>query len=354
MYKNILLLVLVSGLYACAGKDKTNSNNFDRKTLLQDVANRLIKPAYSTVKVKADSLVLLANEFTQNPTAEKLTALQKVWENAYYAWQASCAYNFGAAGEEGLQKSLVEEVATFPASSTKIETAITNNQTNFTDFNRDARGFLAIEYLLFDVGNNNAQILTNFQNQNRKNYLVGLANNLKSRIETVLNSWNGAYLQDFINNDGSSAGSSTSLLYNEFVKSFEGLKNFKVALPLGKRAGQTQTEPTLVEAYYSGKSLKMLKNHLAAIEAIWRSFIPYLQSVEGGNGLITNTEVQLTALKTALQAIPETPTFSVQIQTSPASLENLYIELQKLTRYFKSDMSSLLGIAITYSSGDGD
>ena len=34
--------------------------------------------------------------------------------------------------------------------------------------------------------------------------------------------------------------------------------------------------------------------------------------------------------------------------------KNLHDELQKSTRYVKSDMSSLLGISITYSSGDGD
>jgi len=36
------------------------------------------------------------------------------------------------------------------------------------------------------------------------------------------------------------------------------------------------------------------------------------------------------------------------------NIEALYHELQIHTRYFKSDMSSLLGITITYSSGDGD
>jgi uncharacterized protein len=36
------------------------------------------------------------------------------------------------------------------------------------------------------------------------------------------------------------------------------------------------------------------------------------------------------------------------------TVDALHTELQKHTRFFKSDMSSLLGIAITFSSGDGD
>lgn len=346
MLKILPYWILLIGLLAC-NKDKNIENTFDRKGLLQEVATQLIKPSFSTLKIKVDSLAWGADIFTQNPNPTNLAQIQRIWENTYNAYQYACAYNFGAAGEEGLRKGLVEEIATFPINTTKIETAITNNNTNFNDFNRDARGFLAVEYLIFDGAQD-------FQVQNRKNYLIGLVNHIKARVGEVVTSWEGTYLQTFIDNDGTSAGSSTSVLYNEFVKSFEGLKNFKVALPLGKRAGQTQTEPTRVEAYYSGKSLKMLKTHLQALEGIWRKFIPYLQSVEGGNALIASTESQLTAVKNTLQAIPETPAFSTQIQNSPTSLDSLFTELQKLTRYFKSDMSSILGIAITYSSGDGD
>mgnify|MGYP007059449494 CR=1 FL=1 len=42
------------------------------------------------------------------------------------------------------------------------------------------------------------------------------------------------------------------------------------------------------------------------------------------------------------------------ITTDAGRLENLHTEMQKLTRFFKSELSSLLGISITYSSGDGD
>jgi hypothetical protein len=43
-----------------------------------------------------------------------------------------------------------------------------------------------------------------------------------------------------------------------------------------------------------------------------------------------------------------------RIQTSPQALIDIHTELQKNTKNFKSEMSSLLGIAITYASGDGD
>jgi hypothetical protein len=42
------------------------------------------------------------------------------------------------------------------------------------------------------------------------------------------------------------------------------------------------------------------------------------------------------------------------IRSNPQALVALHTEMQKLTRFIKSEMSSLLGISITYSSGDGD
>lgn len=339
---------------ASCNNDNVTQDNFDRKAMLQDVAQTLIKPAFATLRNKVDSVVTLSAIFVQTPNLENLIKLQKIWENAYLSYQNATAYNFGAAGEEGIRKSLQEEIATFPAKIDSIESVITKNNANFNNFQRDARGFLALEYLLFDLAGNHSQIVTKFAEANRKTFLTGLVGNLKTRIDAVATSWEGSYMQDFINNDGTSAGSSVSLLYNEFVKSFEFMKNYKVATPLGKRAGLTRTYPELVEAYYSGKSIKMLKAHLNTLETLWRKFIPYLQSVEGGNALISATEAQLASTKNALNAVAETPSFSAQIIASPASFDVLNTEFQKLTPHFKSSMSSLLGIAITYASGDGD
>lgn len=361
----LLSLCVSTGLFwACTNNGNDPSNDFDRKAMLENFATNLIKPAYQDLQSKVIELQAAVNNFNENPTNERLTAMQTVWENAYFTWQFANAYNFGPAGEQGTQKGLIEEIGTFPISSSKIENAITNNNANFNDFNRDARGFLAIEYLIFDLNNDHTTIVNNFASQNRKNFLSNAVNNLKTRVDEVVSAWNITYTNDFTGNDGTDVGSSTSQLYNEFVKSYESLKNFKVGLPLGKRPGQTQTEPQLVEAYYSGKSLKMIENHLLAIENIWYGkakngtdgigFKEYLVSVEGGDALISSTETQLAAIKNTLNSIPENPKFSTQIGTNFTNLDNLHTELQKHTRFFKSDMSSLLGIAITFSSGDGD
>ena len=150
------------------------------------------------------------------------------------------------------------------------------------------------------------------------------------------------------------------LLYNEFVKSYENLKNFQLGLPLGLRPGQTAVAPNLVEAFYSGQSLHFLKLQLASLENIWRGgsqekgFKNYLNSVTGGPALVATTEAQLGMIRQKIDAISDQVSMQQQLVDNAQPLLDLHTEIQKNTKNYKSDLSSLIGIAITYSSGDGD
>jgi uncharacterized protein len=339
---------------------------FDRGVMLKNYAENLIVPAYRDALTAVNQLISRIDAFTANSNLQNLESAQNAWISAYGEWQYASAFNIGPAAEQGLNKSLAEEVATFPVSETKINNALNNGQSNFNDFNRDARGFLAVEYLLFGgVDESNNDVLNLFNNQvYRKAFLKDCAQNIKTRIDNAAKQWDAAYVGNFVKNNGTDVGSSTSQLYNEFVKSFETNKNFKVELPMGMRPGQTQSVPELVEAYYSGQSLTFLKIHLTAIENIYfgksktgadgLGFKDYLETVTGGKELVASTTNQWTKVTSSVNAIPANLSLSQLIVSNHPSVNEFRMELQKHTRFFKSDMSSLLGIAITYSSGDGD
>ncbi|TAE46251.1 MAG: hypothetical protein EAZ89_20445, partial [Bacteroidetes bacterium] len=210
-----------------------------------------------------------------------------------------------------------------------------------------------------------APVLARYQGeagQKRSSYLLAIAADVQAHVNQVHKDWE-TYEVDFITHDGTDAGSSASELYNHFVQSHESLKNDKVGLPAGLRAGQTGTEPTRVEAYYSGISVALIRAQVEATARIWsgkgingiegQGFADYLEEVEGGPALVADTKAQLAALTAALDALPE-GRLSELVNSHPAEVALLFTELQKLTRFYKSDMSSLLGISITFASGDGD
>ncbi len=366
--KKILRLALIVGIgfFSCKREENNDEEKFDRGLMLKNYAENLIIPAYKDVQTSVNQLVVAIENFNTNANLQTLTSAQDAWVNAYSEWQYANAFNVGPAAEQGLNRSMFEEISTFPVSASKIDAAVNSGQYNFNDFNRDARGFLALEYLLFGgINVSNQEVLTFFNDQAfRKAYLKDCALNIQTRVNNVVTQWNGAFVNEFISRNGTDVGSSTSKLYNEFVKSFETNKNFKIELPLGMRPGQTQAEPQLVEAYYSGKSLDFIKIHLQALENIYfgksksgedgLGFKDYLENVTGGPALIQSTLAQWANVKSSLDAIPSNEPLSQLIVNNPQPVQNFRIELQKHTRFFKSDMSSLLGIAITFSSGDGD
>ncbi len=346
-------------------KDPENDNNFDRKSMLMNFAENIIEPAYKDLQTEVANLQSSIVTFTESSSMADLDNAQQAFDNAYTSWMYVNSFNFGPAGESGIKKGLIEEIGTWPANTATIENNIIANNTSLNDFNRDNRGFNAIDYLIFDPSGNDETVVNAFTaSTNRINYLLALINKLKTQTDEVVVAWDGSYKDDFINNDGTDVGSSTSQMYNEFVRNFEAIKNFKVGIPLGLRIGQTSTEATKVETRYSALSFKYIELNVEAIDKCWQGISKsgidgigwkeYLLSVTGGPDLVSRTETQMAVIKNALADIPQTPSFEIQIITNFNVWSNLHTQLQIQLPNYKSEMSSLLGLAITFSSGDGD
>ena len=352
-------------LSSCRNETETKKTEFNRKELLENIATNLIIPSYQNLETNTKLLVEAAQNFAQNPSLTTLETAQIAWKSAYLSFQDANVYNFGAA--QGTLGSLTENVGTFPISETKIENYIGAGNSSLTNFDRDSRGFLGAEYLLFDK-TSKENIVAKYNDSKRKEYLLSVVQNIYAEIKKVNDAWSNGYKETFTNNTGTDAGSGVSVLFNEWNKSFESIKNFKLGLPLGRRAGQTASNPKLVEAYYSKESILFLKAHFENIERIWYGkslthsgsegqdgigFEEYLMSIEGGEAVVLETETQLEEVKKSFALLPNQD-LQAQITSNPIAINNLLTEMQKLTRFFKSEMISLLGITITYDSGDGD
>ena len=356
----LICLSLVLGMGACGDDDNsTEDPGFDRSTLLESLANGLIIPNFEALQSSINALSTATTAFNDNTTESNLTALRSAWQQVATDFQHCSAFGFGP-GNLPLG-SFATVLGVFPVNEQGVEANIVNPNFNLpASFDRDIRGVYAVEYLIYGNNLTDANLIAAFD-QNRKDHLVLLVGELKTTVDGIVTAWNGTYQQEFIADDGTASGSSISLLYNEFVKDYENLKNFKIELPAGLTAGQPDSDPSIVEAFYSGISRDLIVQHFQSARNIWAGqsksgqnlvgFQEYLQTVTGGTDLINTT---LSAIATIDNAIAALPQGRLSDNVDAAELATLRDALQNNTANFKSSMSSLLGISITFNSGDGD
>lgn len=302
-------------------------------------------------------LLAQTNKLEASPTEENLRDTWQSYLDAMLIWQSTNFINFGPGAKDGLRLTLQEELALWPLNESVIELKIENQEFALNDSWRNSRGFMTIEYLLYaenDVGATLAALTSE-----RMSYLTAITSKLNDQATYFNNGWNDVFITEFIANNGTDVTSSTTVMYNEWLRSYELLKNMKLIEPLGLKAGQIEIEPDLVESPYAGYSLDYAKAHFNSIVEIYIGsdmvgWDDYLRSVKGGDELVDNTLAQIAAVRAAFEAVPNDTTMKALIEQEHPTLINLQKEMQTLLPLIKGEMSSLLGLAITFSSSDGD
>jgi predicted lipoprotein len=335
-------------------------STFDRKGMLTNISTNIIIPAYTTYQANTTTLDAAVTAFNTSPSLTTLTALQAAFKAAYLQWQSTSTFEFGPAAQIELRVN----TNTYPADIAQINSNITTSTYNSGLLaNLAAKGFPALDYLLFGTGADNNAILVQYTTganaAYRKTYLAALSAELKANATTVLNAWTGAYKTTFVNADGTDVGSSVGQLTNQLVYDYEILKNYEIGIPAGVQSMGT-TYPQKVQAFYSGISLQLLNQHLAALKNIYTGatglgFDDYLISANAkysGGSLNDAIIAQFASATTKLQLL--TDPLSANVQNNNTAVVAAYTELQKLTVLLKTDMTSSLGILITYGDNDGD
>lgn len=351
---------MIGCLSSCKKKDPVvdEDQQFDVGAFLLNAADNVIVPAYDKASSEAQNFQSAVYNFTADPSEENLLLLQSEWKEAFIAWQGAVPFNFGPA-EDGSFKTIQEDINIYPVNTDKIEGYVNSGDNSLDNFDRDTRGFSGVDYLI----NKGTSIeVVNSFDTNRKAYLEAIAADIVTRIENVRTLWKESYRDEFVGNTSTSAGSSISYYYNNFVISYEGIKTYKLALPAGMGVGQSDVAPELLEAYYGEVSLDLVKANMTSVENIWYGksssgldgigFDDFLLTVDG-TVLKSATITSLDNVWSKVNAIPEGSMIET-LNKDPATVKEAVYEMQKHTRYFKSDLSAKIGVAITFSDGDGD
>jgi hypothetical protein len=352
-------------LFACKkdSSDKNDSDNFDRTAMLSHIGSEVILEGYVELLSKTTDLKSAAEVFTTGPTTATLEATQAAYMDAYLAWQGVSPFEFGPAGETVLKTNL----NIYPTNASKIEQNITNGKFQLNVLqNKDAKGFPAIDYLLYHEGPE--QTVDSFSvasnAANRKQYLMALIDAILEKVAKVHNAWSASgdnYLATFVSLSGTDVGSSLGNLVNELNKHVEvDFRDGKFGIPVGVRSAGIAI-PNNVEAYYSGESMALAKSNFETLKAIYYGLDKdnndgiglddHLLGIDAAD-LHTSIDDRLKSITTHLNGINDP--LSQQITNDPDPVNALYKEIQQLVVLFKVELPSRLGVLITYQDNDGD
>ena len=336
-------------------------DDFDKSALLTNYADSLIIPSYKVFLTTVSSLKTSYNSFTNSPSESTLEELRSTFKTSYHAYQTITPFDFGPA----FGSYAMEGLNLFPTNADVIEENAKATSFDLNNGNNvDAIGYPALDYLFYSNTVNDTIISlfsTDNFSQNRIDYGTALIAQIEGRANYIYNTWTNSYRATFIASTGSDPSSSISLLVNKYNESYEEAKNFKVGIPSGRKSvlGSQFTEK--VEGLYSSTSLLLLTKQLEVLENVYTG-----TNADGQNGtgledmliayqnaeLDTKIKDKFTAATAQLELIETS--IEAEIKSGSDDVGVLYDILQANVVNIKSDMPSILSVAITYQDGDGD
>lgn len=339
--------------------DTTSEQQFERSTMIADVADNQIIPSYQMLVASLDQLQEAVDALEEAPSPTRRQEAQEALHEARLKAQKASFFEFGPAKQSFLRDNMMS----WPADTASIEEQI-RDEGALSNFSA-ARSLAAAEYLLY-IPEDTAAWRTQWRKQpQRLTYLKALVNKLRQDVGNVLNAWtasDNSYRDRFVNElEGSSRGSALSQLINEFNYSYEQIKTAKVRIPAGLYPGNDAPLPEQVEAPYSRRSLDYIYAALEATDDLYNGvhdggdagegLADYLQYLEKGD-LVAETNQQYQQVRDAVDAI-NGPLYEA-VETQPNVVKTAFDRLQSQVRYYKTDMTSATGVTINYADNDGD
>lgn len=359
-YKFIIIAILSAVLFISCSDDTTKPNEeIDKKALLVNYADNLIIPAYSELyeqsKVLKDRFEELKNNYS-----DSLSSLIRVeFGDLQIIWGRCSMYGFGPANEIQLRQA----INTFPTDTSLIEENIESGSYSLaTSANFKAKGLPAIEYLLHPSEITSWQEY--YDNEKMLNYISDLIDDVHTNISYVYNKWSD-YRDKFVNNTGNDAGSSLSIMINDYVFDYEIAKRAKVGIPSGIFGSVL---PYNFEAPHSNLSATLLHNNLLAYKLFitgpanndpdktdnMKEYLDAISANRNDSELSTMIIEELDESIAMVGAFKNPMHKMVQNPTGKSEIDALYKNMQEMVVLIKTDMTSAMGILISYQDNDGD
>lgn len=339
--------VLILGTAVSCKDDPKPTPEFDKGSLLTNIADNQIVPAVNDFDTKINTLETDYLAFQANMSAQTFQTVQNSWKEAYISWQTLKIYDFGPVRDLALKGS----IGTYPTDNNKIDNNIASGSYNLgTAANTDAVGLPSLDYLFYRTDALNELM----NNANAAQYGLDVIQKMKTEIGAVKSQWT-SYRNTFVTSTGTETTSAFSQFVNEFNRDYELAKNAKVGIPAGKQSLDIIL-PEYVEARYSGISFELLKESVTALRNAYTGgagvgfddYLLHLERSELNNTINANFGGVLAKIDTFSGTLEE------NLTSNWSDVNDLYTLLQGQVVYLKTDMTSAFGVLITYQDNDGD
>lgn len=349
-----LLLFTVVFITACK-KDKDDVEegaDFDKKSLLVNLADNIIVPQYLHFQGQLTQLSTDYQLFLSNPSSTNLTVVQDQLLETYLSWQSARTFEVGPAQQIGMRSA----IGTFPTDTVKVADNVSAGSYNLgTADNADACGLSVLEFMFF-----RQNALSYFSSPAYQQYGTDVLTKIQNELNYVLNQWQSGYRETFVNGTGTESSSSFSQLVNEFNKDYELTKTASLGIPMGKYSlGILRHD--YVEARYSGYSLELATESFKALQRVFNGnafngsegigFDDYLNALDKSSlsSAINSKYSEIFAARSVLNG-----TLEYNLDNNLSALDHLYLKVSEMVVLTKTDMASSFGVLITYQDNDGD
>lgn len=366
--KKFFLAILISVVGISCGDDDSSgsgseNNDFDRSAILVSWADDFIIPQFDTFLADAKLLTAAKDNFIADSNEANLISLRSALTTAYLSFQPVATYSeIGIAAESELAYYFNLNAHPLNVEETENNIGDFENVDLIATANRDAQGLPAVDYLVNGLGATDAEITafyTGAEADNYKGYLSLVIDRIENLTQQVVDDWANSYRATFVENTSSSSAGSFDVFVNNYIEYFERrLRASKVGIPAG--VFTTNTFPDEIESLYNPTLSKgLLIKALDNAEALYLGLGNSEQSLSSILVDLEKTELD-TEIKDFFNAAQVEidaellDDLGAQVRMDNSKMLSARDALQRVVGRLKADMTSAIGVDITFVDNDGD
>jgi predicted lipoprotein len=365
------LAATVPGGMACSVREVSTTPNAEEEVdvaVRNHVAHEVAVPTFNALAAEAVLFEQAMASLESEPSAATLGAAQDGWRKLRVAWKRSRVLGFGPA-------KTIETRVDWPSNDPeRVEEAIATKAFDAASIQKlgtSQRGFLGLEYLLFDPAGGNVAVLDAFvASTDRRAFARALAADLVAAFQELAAAWDparGDYAGELAEaGEGSTAypeaKNAIDALVNESIFVVEYVLGDELAKPFGLR-NDGVAQPDLVIAARSDASLDDSIAQLESFQAVYTGALPggdatqatglsALVEARGSAQLDADVRSATQRSLDALRAVPRP--FATAITASPAEVQRAYDEVRVLKNLLAADVATKLGATLSFNDNDGD